>query len=384
MGVSGLFGFLKETQEKNTSKQPFDPSNMIVQIDNRYLAFYIKKITEHRRKEEIHQITVGIDTSIFLYRRLDNIENMIMYMIQLTDKIIKLGMRPLFVFDGRFMKHRETEHHIEIFKQKESTVQKRYTHSKKFEIEMNIYQFIQKLKKESNDQLYYIKELQSYFEKENNDIELDLTEIIKIFMMTDEELSTKIHDLKKKCNYLSECHIQSCKVVFDQLNIPYCVSYYEADSLLAQLSKDNVIQAVISEDSDLIAYGAEILIRGFDIYSSNVQLYVLYNILFHLKLSKSQLIDMCILFGTDYNKRLKKLSIYESYHFIIQNKNIETILFELFDKYGKSKPSQFNYQIVRDIYKQNVEYSLIHIFHHIPFHDSLHRVQRNIDMIRSI
>lgn len=383
MGVSGLYGFLKDNQDKIVGKQSYDPSNMIIQIDNRYLAHYIKKLTEYRRKEKIEQVTVGIDTSIFLYRRLDNIQNMIQYMIQLTEKIMKLGMRPLFVFDGKFMKNRESEYHIEIFKQKETTVHKRYTHTKKFEMELNIYQFIQKLRNISDDHLFYIKELQHYLDKDNHDIELDLNEIIKIFMMSNDELSSKIHDLKKKSSYLSDYHIQSCKVVFEQLNIPYCVSYYEADSLLAQLSKDNVIQAVISEDSDLIAYGTEILIRGFDIYSSNVQLYVLYNILYHLKLSKSQLIDMCILFGTDYNKRLKKLSIHDSYLFILEKMNIETILYELFDKHGKTQPSQLNYQIVRNIYQQNVVYSLTHIFYHIKYNDSIKNIQKNMDLIRS-
>lgn len=383
MGVSGLYGFLKENQEKIMGKQPFDPSNMIVQIDNRHLAFYIKKLTEYRRKEKIDHITIGIDTSIFLYRRLDNIQSMIQYMIELTDKIIKLGMRPLFVFDGKFMKHRESDEHIEIFKQKETTVQKRYTHTKKYEIELNIYQFIQNLKEKSDDQHFYIKELQNYFEKENNEIDLKLSEIIKIFMMTNEELSSKINDLKKKSSYLTENHIQSCKIVFDQLNIPYCVSYYEADSLLAQLSKDNVIQAVISEDSDLIAYGTEILIRGFDVYSSNVQLYVLQNIMYHLKLSKSQFIDMCILFGTDYNKRLKKLTIHDSYLFILDKMNIENILFELFEKHGKIPPSQLNYQMVRNIYQQKVDYSLTLVFHHKQRYDEqLTIMKRNIDFIR--
>ncbi len=382
MGVSGLFGFLTENQKKLTVKPPHDPSNMIIQVDNHHLAFYIKKLTEHRRKEKIHQVTVGIDTSIFLYRRLDNIEEMIKYMIQLTDKIIKLGMRPLFVFDGKFMKHRETEDHIEIFKQKETTVHKRYTTAKKNEIELNFYQFIQKLKKETTELTVYINEIKKYLEKENHDIDIDLKEIIKVLMMSNDELFSKINDLKKKSNYLSDHHIQSCKVVFEQLQIPYCVSYYEADSLLAQLSKDNVIQAVISEDSDLIAYGTELLIRGFDIFNSHSQLYVLHNILYHLRLDRSQMIDMCILFGTDYNKRLKKLNIYESYQFIIENKNIETILYELFEKNGKSPPSQLNYQVVRNIYQQQVDYSLIHIFQHTDFNDSVMRIQRHIDLIR--
>jgi 5'-3' exonuclease len=383
MGVSGLFGFLNENQKKLMGKPAHDPSNMIIQVDNHHLAFYIKKLTEHRRKEKIHQITVGIDTSIFLYKRLDNIEEMIKYMIQLTDKIIKLGMRPLFVFDGKFMKHRESDDHIEIFKQKESTVHKRSTTTKKHEIELNIYQFIQKIKKESTELIYYMKEIQKYFEKENQDIDIDLNEIIKILMMSDDELSSKINDLKKKSNHLSDIHIQSCKIVFEQLHIPFCVSYYEADSLLAQLSKDNVIQAVISEDSDLIAYGSEILIRGFDIFNSHSQLYVLHNILYHLRLNKSQMIDMCILFGTDYNKRLKKLNIYESYHFILENGNIETILYELFERNGKIPPSQLNYQMVRNIYQQSVHYSLTHIFHHTDFNDSIKDILRNMEMIRS-
>lgn len=62
-------------------------------------------------------------------------------------------------------------------------------------------------------------------------------------------------------------HYQKCvdvtpKMAFNlikalqMINVQYIVSPYEADAQLAYLARNNMVDAVITEDSDLIPYGA--------------------------------------------------------------------------------------------------------------------------------
>lgn len=88
-------------------------------------------------------------------------------------------------------------------------------------------------------------------------------------------LFSRREDYKKKA---AECmskgdkrgayeHYQKCvdvtpKMAFNlikalqMINVQYIVSPYEADAQLAYLARNNMVDAVITEDSDLIPYGA--------------------------------------------------------------------------------------------------------------------------------
>ncbi len=47
-----------------------------------------------------------------------------------------------------------------------------------------------------------------------------------------------------------------------ELDLDYIVSPYESDAQLAYLSREGLVDAVITEDSDLIPYGASRVRRG--------------------------------------------------------------------------------------------------------------------------
>ena len=48
------------------------------------------------------------------------------------------------------------------------------------------------------------------------------------------------------------------------INVRYMVAPYEADALMAYLAKNGMVDAVITEDSDLIAYGCPCVILKLD------------------------------------------------------------------------------------------------------------------------
>jgi flap endonuclease GEN len=59
-----------------------------------------------------------------------------------------------------------------------------------------------------------------------------------------------------------------CKMFLDALGVESIKSTGEAEALCAQLNAEGLVDAVISEDSDAICYGAQVVLRNFSIASS--------------------------------------------------------------------------------------------------------------------
>lgn len=53
-------------------------------------------------------------------------------------------------------------------------------------------------------------------------------------------------------------------VALKELNVPFMVAPYEADAQLAYLSRCGFIDAVLTEDSDLLVFGAKCVLLKVD------------------------------------------------------------------------------------------------------------------------
>lgn len=138
--------------------------------------------------------------------------------------------------------------------------------------------------------------------------------------VTDEE---KIK-LMKQTVRLSKEQILECKEVLELMGIPIIEAPEEADPQCAYLVKNNIAEAVISEDMDLLTFGCDKLIRG--VTQKNMKLYDLPKILEELELNKEQFIDMCILLGCDYSDTISGIGMKRSYDLIKKYGSIEEII----------------------------------------------------------
>ena len=137
-----------------------------------------------------------------------------------------------------------------------------------------------------------------------------------------EEIIKTINKLNKQSITITHNDINNLKIFFDLMNIPYLTATGEADSLCAKLYKENIIDACLSDDMDILVQGCNRLIK---ITKNKVFEYNLENILHKLNINYSQFIDLCILFGCDYNNYKIQLKPEESYNYIIKYGNIENI-----------------------------------------------------------
>lgn len=111
-----------------------------------------------------------------------------------------------------------------------------------------------------------------------------------------------------------------------------CTSAYESDQQMATLWKDGVVDAVVTEDSDLLAYGVKRCIfklkaDGWCEYYDASPLSVppeepppakkskVVDVMLH-ELTDTKIAQMCVLSGTDYNKNVQGKGIKKVYSMI--------------------------------------------------------------------
>jgi 5'-3' exonuclease len=150
---------------------------------------------------------------------------------------------------------------------------------------------------------------------------------------------------------------QVAKDLFSILSIPCITAPWEAEKMCAKLCTDGLVDAVLSEDTDVIAYGAQVFITKIDTYQDTAVVLNNDKIREALGLTYSQLLDLCIMCGTDYNPNIFRVGAHTAYKNLLKFKTIEEIgaktsldtsvlkhvrvreLFTNFDDYGlKSVP----------------------------------------------
>lgn len=113
--------------------------------------------------------------------------------------------------------------------------------------------------------------------------------------------------------------------LFDVFKIPYYIAPSEAETTCSDLCKRGLVDAILSDDSDIFAYGAPFSLMKLDI-SNGQCIQVNYdNLLCALEFTNNEFLDFCILCGTDYNKNIPLVGPVKAYNLIKKHQNIETI-----------------------------------------------------------
>ena len=76
-------------------------------------------------------------------------------------------------------------------------------------------------------------------------------------------LREELEKTVKKIIYVRHEHIEQIKSLLQNFGLPYIVSRGEAETLMAHLCKEDIIDGCISEDTDVLACGGKIFIRNF-------------------------------------------------------------------------------------------------------------------------
>jgi len=201
-----------------------------------------------------------------------------------------------------------------------------------------------------------LSELQEKISKDNN---------IQKRLLNSKKPSFDLHlieeKIKKMKNYIlniSKADFDLAKELFKILNVPFYDAPLEAECACADLCKRGIVDAVLTEDTDVIAYGSNIFLSKIDTSNDTCVQIIYKDILSSLKLNEKELLDLCIMFGCDYNKNINKIGIETSYKHILKYRTIEEISKQL-----SIDVSILNYKRTRELF---TDYEKLKI-ENIPF-----------------
>ncbi|KAK4542372.1 hypothetical protein LTR36_006829 [Oleoguttula mirabilis] len=114
------------------------------------------------------------------------------------------------------------------------------------------------------------------------------------------------------------------------LDVPYIVAPYEADSQLAYLEKQGVISGIISEDSDLLVFGAKCLLTKLDQHGECVMInradFTACREVSLVGWTDKEFRMMTMLSGCDYLPGIDKMGLKTAYRLVRKHKVIERVV----------------------------------------------------------
>ncbi|KAI6909716.1 PIN domain-like protein [Hortaea werneckii] len=115
-----------------------------------------------------------------------------------------------------------------------------------------------------------------------------------------------------------------------RMDVPYIVAPYEADSQMAYLEASGVIDGIISEDSDLLVFGAKCLLTKLDQYGECVMInradFTACRDISLVGWTDREFRMMSMLSGCDYLAGIEKMGLKTAYRLVTKHKSLDRIV----------------------------------------------------------
>lgn len=263
---------------------------------NTLLRKHCPKIYEEIHISEYAYKKVAIDISLFLckYKAICG-DNWILAFLNLVACLRRNEIHCVFIYDSGAPPEKDDER-AERAKQREKNEEKVYELEISLENYYNTGEIDDKLKdfyEKIKDKTTPPKRLLSRVKKQ---------ETIDI-----ETIQKKIDKMRNNILKISNEDFLLTRELFTILNIPFYDAPMEAETCCSDLCKRGIVDAVLSEDTDVLAYGTPIFLSKIDT-SNDTCLQIRYSdILDNLGFDYIQFLDLCIMCGCDYNKNIPKV-----------------------------------------------------------------------------
>ena len=113
------------------------------------------------------------------------------------------------------------------------------------------------------------------------------------------------------------------------MKVPYHDAVTESEKFCSKLCIDRLVDGVLSDDTDVIAYCSPIALSKINVYTGTCVSVSNEKLLDSLSIDCKQLLDLCIMCGTDYNKNIPNIGSTTAYKYIKEYKSIENISLNL-------------------------------------------------------
>jgi 5'-3' exonuclease len=249
------------------------------------------------------------------------------YFINLIKCLVKHDIDVTFVFDGKAPSEKDKTR-LKRKTQKENIISKAVDYKS----------MIEELGKKSPD-IDYVMDLMEKVEKKRPANELEIPPVT--------DLNIKYQSLIRQVTEIKPVDIKNVKTLLQCLGIPYLTADGEGEKLCAQMAIDGDVNACLTSDSDVLAYGCPFYITDVNSAEETCSEIELDDVINILKFDGlTQLRDFCILCGTDYNDNIPKMGPVTSHKLLLECKDIDGMV----NKLGESKFVDLNYKTVRNLF----------------------------------
>jgi len=279
---------------------------------NKFLRNNCPVIYEKIHISEYSFKKVAIDISLYLckYKTICG-DRWLLAFINLITCLRKNEVHCVFIYDSGAPPEKDAEKQVRLLQRQklQENVYKLEEALEKFKLSGEIDKILIDLYKKRHKGDAYIPRL---MKQPKNDIDMTFLESLVI------KMRGQILDISKE-------DFRRTKELFDILQIPYFDAPLEAETTCSDLCKSGLVDAVLSEDTDVLAYGCPSFLSAINT-SDGVCTRINYSdMLKSLKLSSDEFLDLCIMCGCDYNKNIFRVGPEKAYKFIQQYSSIEEI-----------------------------------------------------------
>lgn len=242
------------------------------------------------------QKRIAIDISLFLYKyKVVFGEQWLSGVVQLLTTLRENAIHPIVVFDGEAPIEK-----IEEQKIRRATREERN----------NRYLSLMGQVDEYNATGVICDELQEFYTKSFANMQKRYSPTLLAVQMTPStfDINFVLDKLSKMQSQNVRVTFQDIQMVQNLLNVLHIQSIQaptEAEALCSWLTIKNIVDAVLTEDTDVLAYGSPLFLNKINTNTGTCTMIDYNKILDELQLTREQFTELCIMCGCDYNQRVK-------------------------------------------------------------------------------
>jgi 5'-3' exonuclease len=275
---------------------------------SKFLKQSYSEVFELIHISEYHFRKVAIDTSLYLcnYKALYGEEGWLGAFVKLVSCLRENEIHCVFIYDSGFPpeKEQERKHRMESRTKLDKKVS---------ELELAI---------EKYHNTGEIDNILVEFQDKKN---ISHKSIMRPATININSIEYLVKKMRKQLFSITQKDFEITKQLFDILKVPYYNSALEAETMCADLCLQGEVDAVLSEDTDVLAYGAHTFLTKVNTANGTCLRVKYSDVLEKTNLSSEQFLDFCIMCGTDYNKNIFRIGPSKALSLIQKYDNIENI-----------------------------------------------------------
>lgn len=130
----------------------------------------------------------------------------------------------------------------------------------------------------------------------------------------------------KRSVTITKKQLDDCRQLLNLMGVQYIDAPEEADSQCAWLAKNGFVDAVFTEDMDILTFGSPYIIKNLTSINKKPIEISLQKIKNKFEWTQDEFIDFCILLGCDYCDNLLNYNCFEIFKIFQKNKSIDLFL----------------------------------------------------------